>query len=207
MAGQAALAPQDRGTGALQGFGEIAADSCHQLVGMVGDLLALKAHWGGVDAEARQVLGVGQLPHPAAGRQQGLGGHTAPVHTGAAHIARLNDGDPQAMVGSVLGRIETAIAGTDHDHVVIEARSVKGGVAHRAALRLLKGILPRQAPACWRRRSSSSGAAATATLRDSTAGLWGMVTLWLARAWSSADTPAPSLPSSNTVGWVQSSCQ
>ena len=47
-----------------------------------------------MDAEAGQVLGIGQLPHPAAGGQQGLGGYTAPVDAGAAQVTGFDDGDP-----------------------------------------------------------------------------------------------------------------
>ena len=124
---EAALAPQDLGAGALHGLGEVGADRFHQLAGVIGDLLALEAHRRRVDAETGQVLGVGQLPHPAAGGQQGLGGHTAPVHAGAAHVPRFDNGDPQTMLSSMLGGIETAVAGPDHDQIEIERASRRGG--------------------------------------------------------------------------------
>ena len=91
---QAPLAQQNGRAGPLEGLGEVGADRRHQLVGVVGDLLALEAHRCGMDAEAGQVLGIGQLPHPAAGGQQGLGGHTAPVDAGAAQVTGFDDGDP-----------------------------------------------------------------------------------------------------------------
>ena len=128
---QPALAPHDLHASALQGFGEVGADRGHQLVGVVGDLLPLKAHRRRMDAKAGQVLGIGQLPHPAAGRQQRLGGNAAAVDAGAAHVAGLHDRHPQAVVGAVLGGIKAPIAGTDHDYVKIE-----GGFAHRAAAQM-----------------------------------------------------------------------
>ena len=147
---------------------------------MIGDLLALEAHRRRMDTETLEMLGIGQLPHPAAGRQQRLGGHAAAVDAGAAHVARFDDRHLEAVVGGVLGRIKTAVAGADDDHIEIEGTR---GCRHRGLLRLLKGILSPQVAVAkappswrWRQRSSSSGAAATATFRDSTAVLWGMVT-------------------------------
>ena len=115
------------------------------------------------------MFGIGKLAYPAAGGEQRFGGHAAAVHAGAAHIAALDDCRAQAVLSSMLRRIEAAIAGTDDDHIKIEA-----AVAHRLAAQLA-GILSCQAPAAafrpWRQRSSSTGAAATATFSDSTAAL------------------------------------
>jgi hypothetical protein len=44
----------------------------------------------------------------------------------------------------VLGRVEPAIAGPDHDHIEVEAAIGRRALAHRAALQLIPGILPRQ---------------------------------------------------------------
>ena len=153
-----------------------------------------------MNAEALQVLGIGQLTHAAASGQQCLGGHAAAVHAGAAHVTAFDDRRAQAVLSGVFGSVEAAVAGADHDHIKVEA-----AFAHRLPAQLA-GILSCQAPCC-RQRSRSRGAAATATFSDSTAELWGIVTRCVARAASSGCKPAPSLPSSNTVGLVQSSCQ
>ena len=166
---QAPRAADDRDAGALERFGEVAADRGHQLIGVISNLLAFEAHRSSMNAKPFEVFGIGQFAHPAAGSQQCLGGNAAAVHAGAAHVAALDDRRAQAVLSGVLGSIEAAIAGTDHDHIKVEA-----AFAHRLPAQLA-GILSCQAPCC-RQRSSSRGAAATATFSDSTAGLCGMVT-------------------------------
>jgi len=112
-----ALAPQDRDPGTLQGFGEIGPDRRHQLGGVVSYFLPLETHRCRVDAKAGKMVRISQLPHPTTGRQQGLGGHTAPVDAGATHIAGFDDGHLEPMVGPMLGRIKAPVARTDHDHI------------------------------------------------------------------------------------------
>ena len=97
-----------------------------------------------MDAKTRQVLGVRQFPHPATGGQQGLRRHAAAVHAGAAHVAGFHDRHLEAVLGGVFGRVEPAIAGPDHDHIEVEAAIGRRALAHRAALLLMPGILPRQ---------------------------------------------------------------
>jgi hypothetical protein len=155
-----------------------------------------EAHRPRVDAELGQVIVVGQLAHAAAGGQQGLGGHAAAVDAGTAHVAAFDDGHLEAVFAAVLGRVEAAVAGPDHEHIEIEA-----AVAHGPRIHQLSGIL-----SC-RQRSSSSGAAATATLSDSTAALWGMQTRWVASSSRAVDSPGPSAPNSSRVGRRQSSCR
>ena len=164
------MTAQDRDARPFQRLGEVGADRLHQLIGMVSDLLPLKAHRRGVDAETRQMLIIGQFTHLAAGRQQCLGGHTPPVHAGAAHVTRFNDRGLEAMLRSMLRSIETAVAGADDDDVEIET-----GVAHPDCCDVVAVIVAL-------RRSRSRGTAAAATFRDSTRSLWGRVTAWVQQA-------------------------
>ena len=139
----------------LQRFGEVCANRGHQLVGMISDFLAFKAHRGRMNSETRQMLRIGQLTDTTRSGEQSLGRNAAPIHTGPAHVARLDNRDLQAMLSGMLRCIETAVTGTDHDHIEVET-----GVAH---------------PDCCmgavivaRRRSKRSGTAAAATFKDST---------------------------------------
>ena len=165
------MSAQDRHAGPFQGLGEVGADRLHQLIGMVSDLLPLKANWGSVNPETGQVLIISQFTHLSAGRQQCLGGHAPPVHAGAAHVPRFDDRGLQAMLRSVLCSIKTAVAGTDDDDVKIET-----GVAHPDCCNVPVIVALR--------RSNSRGTAAAATFRDSTRSLWGSVTAWVQQAWS-----------------------
>ena len=70
-----------------------------------------------MDAKAGQMVRIRQLPHPATGRQQRLGRHTAPIDAGAPHIAGFDDGHLEPVIGPMLGRIKAPITGADHDHI------------------------------------------------------------------------------------------
>ena len=120
------MAAQDRHTSAFKGFGEIGADRLHQVVGVIGDLLAFKPNRCSVDSKAGQMFVIGQLTHLATGGQQGLRGNTTAVDAGTTHVAGLNDRGPETVFGGMFSGIKTAVAGTDHDDVEVEA-----GVAHR----------------------------------------------------------------------------
>lgn len=109
------------------------------------------------------MLCIGQLTHPATGSEQSLGGHTAAVHTSAAHITGFKDSHLEAMLGCMFGCVETAISGADHNHIEVET-----GVVH--PIFCVEDVI------LARRLSRRRGTAATATFRDSTAELWGKVT-------------------------------
>ena len=108
-----------------------------------------------MDTKAGEMLGIGKLSHPAGGCQQSFRRNTAAIHAGPAHIARLDDRHLQSVISGMFGRIETAITGTDHDHIEVET-----GVAHPDSCM--------EAVIVARRRSKRRGTAAEATLRDST---------------------------------------
>ena len=84
----------------------------------------------------------------------------------SAHMARALElaargryaAHPNPMVGCVLGGVEAAITGTDHDHIEVET-----GVAHPDCC--VEAVI------LARRRSRRRGTAAEATFNDSTAGL------------------------------------
>ena len=166
---QATLAAQDRHPCPLQGLGQVGADRLHQLVGVVGDLLTLKPHRCCMDAEAGQVLVIGQFAHFAAGGEKCLRRNAPTVHAGSTHVPRFDDRRPEAMVGGMFGGIEAAVAGADDDDVEVET-----GVAHPdcCVVAVIVAL----------RRSSSRGTAAAATFNDSTLGLWGRVTAWVQQA-------------------------
>ena len=126
---------------------------------MIGDRLAIELNGARRDAKGRQVLAIAELTHPAAGSQQRFGRHTTAVHAGATHLTAFDDGRLQALLSSMLCCIKAAIAGPDHDQVVVHRRGQAPNAV--AADSLLS---------CpCRTRSSNSTPAATATLRDSTA--------------------------------------
>ena len=107
-----------------------------------------------MNAEAGEMLSIGQLTHPAGCCQQCLGGNTTSIDAGAAHVSGLDDCHLQSVICSVFGRIESAITGTDHDHIEVET-----DVAHPGCC--IKAVI------VARRRSKRRGTAAEATFRDS----------------------------------------
>ena len=126
---------------------------------MISNRLAIELHSARRNAKGGEVLAIAELTHPAAGSQQRFGGHTTAVHAGATHLAALDDCRLQPLLCSVLRCIKAAIAGPDHDQVVVHRRGQAPNAV--AADSLLS---------CpCRTRSSNSTPAATATLRDSTA--------------------------------------
>jgi len=59
---------------------------------------AVREHWyAHLDAQGLEVVLVLELAHAPADGQQGLGGHAAAVHAGAAHHVALDDGRLQAL--------------------------------------------------------------------------------------------------------------
>ena len=125
---------------------------------MVSDFLPFEAHRRGMNAKTGEMLVVGQFTNLAAGCQQCLGGHAAPVHTGSAHVARFDDRRLQTVLGCVFRCVKTAITGTNDDDVEIET-----GVAHTDCC--VEAVI------LALRRSSRSGTAAAATFNDSTRSL------------------------------------
>merc|ERR1712097_191325 len=98
------------------------------------------------------------------------------------------------MIGCMFGCIKAAISGANDNHIEVET-----GVAHPIVC--VEDVI------LARRLSKSRGTAAAATLRDSTAALWGRVTPAEQQACIRGSSPAPSFPSRSTVGKVQSSSQ
>ena len=126
---------------------------------MISDRLAIELNGARRDAKRGEVLTIAELTHPAAGSQQCFGGHTTAVDAGAAHFAALDDGRLQALLSSVLRCIKAAIAGPDHDQVVVHRRGQAPNAVAADSLLSCPCLT----------RSSNSTPAATATLRDSTA--------------------------------------
>ena len=113
-----------------QGLGDVA------LIGE--DLADVGADILGVDADGGAVLGA--VIH-LGGVEQGLGGHTAPVQTGAAGLAVFHHGGLQTQLGGPEGGGVAAGTGADDDELI-----VVHSILHSAAWCGRKGVIPDAAP-------------------------------------------------------------
>jgi hypothetical protein len=96
LTGELPCAFQDVDADRLERPLQVALDGAREVLGVVGDRLALEADRSQLDPERGEVRRVLHLAHAARGREQGLGGDAAAVDAGAANVMAFDDGDLEA---------------------------------------------------------------------------------------------------------------